>query len=231
MSLRDTPFLVLDTETTGLDPSVDRVVELGLCGVRGHTVYPLLSAQIHPGIPIPPQASAVHHITDKMVADAPSFEKVWADAWRWIRRVPVIAAHNAAFDRSMVPDTGKPWLCTYRLARHLWPDAPAHGNQVLRYWLGLELETTAHSAQDDTLVTGHILARLIDAYLEAGHADDVGALVAFAESPIQVPRMTFGKHYGVPLEQVPEEYLRWTLANKADLDADLRWSIERVLPG
>lgn len=69
----------------------------------------------------------------------------------------VIVAHNAQFDRSMIPETGRPWICSYRPARHLWPDAQGHSNQVLRYWLDLRVDAqAAHSAAGDTLVTGNV---------------------------------------------------------------------------
>lgn len=229
MSLQTTPFIVLDTETTGLDPAQDRVVQLALVGVRGQTVVPLLNRLVNPGRPIPARATAIHGFTDAMVADAPSLRDIGRDILRYIRQVPVVVAHNAAFDQAFVPDTGKPWLCTKRLSQHLWPDAPNYQNQGLRAWLGIEVDGDAHNAAGDAMVTGHILIRLIVAYLEQGGEDSVEALVAFANAPILVNKMPFGKYAGVPIGDVPESYLRWALEKLDRMDATLRASIERVL--
>lgn len=66
-----------DTETTGLDPIEDRIVQIG--GVflrRGELVGPRRSSLVNPGVPIPPDATAIHGITDADVADAESFATV-----------------------------------------------------------------------------------------------------------------------------------------------------------
>ncbi|WAH39251.1 3'-5' exonuclease [Alicyclobacillus dauci] len=149
--------MVLDTETTGIDPAVDKVVDISLVEVSRNGIKPLYNTLIHPNRDIPPTASAVHHITLKHVADKPLFEEVWPTVMGYLEDA-VIVAHNAQFDRAMIPETGQPWVCSYRLARHLWPDAPAHSNQVLRYWMNLDIEAeAAHSAAGDTLVTAHVL--------------------------------------------------------------------------
>lgn len=100
MSLQTTPFIVLDTETTGLDPAQDRVVQLALVGVRGQTVVPLLNQLVNPGRPIPGRATAIHGFTDAMVADAPSLRDIGRDVKCYIRQVPAVVAHNAAFDQA-----------------------------------------------------------------------------------------------------------------------------------
>ncbi|MCK9462298.1 MAG: 3'-5' exonuclease [Proteobacteria bacterium] len=66
-----------DTETTGLDPIEDRIVQIG--GVflrRGELVGPRRSSLVNPGVPIPPDVTAIHGITDADVADAESFAAV-----------------------------------------------------------------------------------------------------------------------------------------------------------
>lgn len=99
-------LLVLDTESTGIDTSTARVVELG-------AVYFLAGAQVgrpmrilvNPGEPIPPGATAVHKITDAMVADAPTFAEVaprlhrhldgdWAHEHLGTRQVPTVVGYN-----------------------------------------------------------------------------------------------------------------------------------------
>ncbi|EJY56249.1 DNA polymerase III, epsilon subunit [Alicyclobacillus hesperidum URH17-3-68] len=229
MRLSEAKFVVVDTETTGLPPE-GRVVELALVEVgldrEPQIVY---SALVDPGCPILPEASAVHHITDRDVAGKPRLSQIWSKVMRYIEDA-ILVAHNAEFDRGMLPETGRSWVCSKRLAQHLWPDAPRHSNQVLRYWLGIDVEVgQPHRALGDAIVTAHVFQRELRAYLEAGYPDDVEALIAFAESPIEMQTMPFGKHRGVPLRDVPLDYLDWALRNMQDLSPDLRWSIERVL--
>ncbi|MEP7027179.1 MAG: 3'-5' exonuclease [Candidatus Eisenbacteria bacterium] len=76
------PLVYFDLETTGVDPRNDRIVEVSLLkafppDADGSTPEPLVrTRRVNPGMPIPPGATAVHHITDADVADEPPFEKV-----------------------------------------------------------------------------------------------------------------------------------------------------------
>lgn len=127
-------------------------------------------------------------------------------------------------------DTHK-WLCLYRLARHLWPDAPRHTVQVLRYWLGLhELHRglPPHRALADVLVAAEIFRRALAA---APVPKTLDALDSFIASPIRVPRMPFGVHYGKPIAEVPDDYIAWALRNIDDMDPDLRWTLKNKTPG
>ncbi|MDI9261102.1 putative quorum-sensing-regulated virulence factor [Alicyclobacillus sendaiensis] len=229
MRLQEARFVVVDTETTGLPPE-GRVVELALVEVglerEPQIVY---SALVDPGCPIPPEASAVHHIVDRDVAGKPRLSQIWPKVLGYIDDA-VLVAHNAEFDRGMLPETGRPWICSKRLAQHLWPNAPKHSNQVLRYWLGIDVEVgLPHRALGDAIVTAHVFQRELRAYLEAGYPDDVEALIGFAESPIEVQTMPFGKYRGVPLSEIRVDYLDWVLNNVQDLSPDLKWSIERAI--
>lgn len=227
------PFLVIDTETTGLDPRTDRVVEIAAVAVdpRAGTVTAALAALVNPGRAIPATASAVHHLTDEDVAAAEPLARALDRLSPWLDSRTILVAHNAEFDRRFLPDMPNPWLCTMRLARHLWPDAPAYGNQVLRYWRSLRIETgPAHRALADATVTGHLLLELGAAYRERIHAQDADltGLVGFAASPFRVTAMPFGKHKGNRLDDLPGDYVRWLL-QLPDLDGDLRFSLEEVV--
>lgn len=233
--LRNTVFCVADVETTGLDPAVDRVVELGLIrfsSIRHPSFWTAWAQLVNPEIPIPPQASAIHHLVDTDVQYQPCLS-VLIDQIKHYAEGVTMAAHNALFDRSFLPFLDdRQWICTQRLARHLWPEAPGYSNQILRYWLGLKVDVPPHAvhrAGGDVVVTAQILLREIEAYLEAGHPDDLDALIAFSEAPIYLDRMPFGKHKDQPWEKVPQDYLRWAIGHLKDLDADLRHSITKNL--
>jgi exodeoxyribonuclease X len=146
----------------------------------------------------------------------------------------ICVAHNAKFDRSFLPCLeDRRWLCTKRLAMHLFPDAPGHSNQVLRYWLGgakLDLKgQVPHRAMADVIVTKFVFGKLIEKYLTDGHEDSDDALIAFAASPIKCKSLWFGKHKGTAPEACPRDYIAWCLNNMQDLDADLRSQFEGIL--
>lgn len=241
--LSETKFIVLDTETTGADPSKDKPIELAYVVVENFKVAYPKSWFIDPQRPIPPEASAVHHLVDSDVAGAKTLEELWPEVADELAG-QVIVAHNAQFDISMLPGLkDNPALCTLRLARQLWPKGQVnprgfplinHQQQVLRYWLGLEIDTMglqAHRAAADILVTAELLLTQIRLYLECGGEDDLDALLDFISGPIEVKSLSFGKHANEPLPKVPTTYLEYLIDKDKErpLDADLKASIKREL--
>ena len=92
-------FAVIDFETTGLDPAVDRVLEMGIVTFDDGVQTGSHNWLIQPTIPVPEEASKVHGITDEMLADQPRFEAVWAEMRAHLEgRLPV--AYNAGFDKN-----------------------------------------------------------------------------------------------------------------------------------
>lgn len=154
-------YCLIDVETTGFNPARDRIVEIACAVIEGERVTERWSTLVRPGVPIPPYATAVHGITNRMVAGAPRLSR----ALKWARRFCVgrlVATHNARFDLSFVGRRLCPQaLCTLRLSRALFPDAPNHKNQTLRYYLGIdaivEEPLTAHRALGDAVVSAHVL--------------------------------------------------------------------------
>src|SRR5262245_57123136 len=95
--------LVLDTETTGLDPAVARIVEIGAIALAGGRAQPAdtLHALVRPGSPIPPAATAIHGIDDAKIADAPTFAAVWPKLRERIG-ASVVVGHNLGFDLAVL---------------------------------------------------------------------------------------------------------------------------------
>jgi len=232
MIISDAEFVVIDTETTGLDPATDALVEIAAVRYRPRegVIGPIWQTLVNPGRPIPAAASAIHGITNVMVAFAPQPDDAWQEFRRFLGDVAVLVAHNAIFDRSFLPVAyaERSWLCTMRLSKHLWPDAPTYSNQGLRYWLDVDAPATvAHRAADDALVTAYLLNEALEQYYfeePRGMDQSLETLLDYAASPITVAVMPFGKHQGKPLGEVPADYVRWLL-NQADVDPDLRASL------
>ena len=94
-------FVAFDLETTGLDPSRDRIVEIGAVKFDRTGLIARFSTLVNPGIPMPAEAGRVNGITDNMLAGKPSLEKVFPDFLLFIRGA-ALAAHNAPFDTGFV---------------------------------------------------------------------------------------------------------------------------------
>jgi DNA polymerase III subunit epsilon len=154
---------LLDVETTGRDASVDRVVELGIVVGRHGQVIARYNWLIHPGMPIPAEVSAIHGITDEMVADKPRFEAVASEIAQALRGC-IPAAYNALFDRAFLmgefarakaDGTGVPalareveWIDPLVWARDIQSDEKSRALGDVAARLGVKLEQ-AHRASDD----------------------------------------------------------------------------------
>ena len=242
--LPTTQFLVMDTETTGIDPAACKVVELAWVLTDLTQVLAAGSTLVDPGCPIPPEASAVHHLVDADVAGAPSLDQAITEMIQRLREerlgAHAFAAHNAAFDSAFLPSLkeGRPWICTYRLARRLMPDSPAFGNQYLRYALKLDVPEAkglaAHRALADAYVTAALLRHLMRQVLEgSGWPSEVDKFAAFLDQPMLLKTVGFGKHKGQPWSSVPRSYLTWMVGptGMTDLDVDTKHTAQFYLRG
>jgi DNA polymerase III epsilon subunit-like protein len=132
LPLRDATSAVIDVETTGIDPSVDRVVEVACAVVRDGKETDAFSSLINPGRSIPAAASAVHHLTNRHVQNAPSLGDVRPKLAAMCAGT-IVVAHNARFDLGFLPFLAdRPVRYSMRLAMRVLPDAPNYKNQILR---------------------------------------------------------------------------------------------------
>ena len=229
---------VIDVETTALDPEADRIVEIAAVTValepRPHVEALALATLVNPGVPIGPVAQSIHHIGDDMVAGAPRYQSLIPRLGELARSGP-FAAHRAAFDRAFT-GSRRPWICTWRLARHLWPEAPGHANQVLRYHLRLEVDErlageagiVPHRASGDALVSAALLVRELE-QAPAG-ADLPAWALGLSAQPVLLPVATFGKHRGERWSDVPRDYIEYLAGQPLD-DEDLVHTLRSALEG
>lgn len=147
---------IIDVETTGTNLTSDKIIELGIvvfeyCPETGQ-VYRVLEtydALEDPGIPIPPESTAIHGITDDMVKDARIND---SEVDRLITDVSLVIAHNAAFDRGFVEARlpffqTKAWMCSYTQMPWKSEGFSASGLEFLSYKCGFHFN--GHRASTD----------------------------------------------------------------------------------
>lgn len=214
---------VIDYETTGTPEDADaEIIEFGrydvLLPVR-QIVNPWTSLACPRG-PIPAVTKAVHHITEADVADAPQARDLWEPFYEGCGPADILVAHNAKFERHFHDGDGRPWIDTYRVARVVWPDAPTHSNQGLRYWLDLQLDrghaSPPHRALPDAYVTAHLFVRLLD-------HKTTEQMIHISKYPALLKIMNFGKHRGMTFEAAPLDYLEW-IRDKSEMDEDTKFT-------
>ncbi len=180
---------VLDTETTGLDTAVDRVVSIGAVRVCGGRLYRGLSFDrlIRPGVPIPARSTAVHGITNAMVADADLFPAVFA-SFAPLAHDTVWIGHNVAFDVAMLRResilAGLPWeepavLDTLLLAASLNLGLPGLSLEDLAEHFAVDVHGR-HTALGDSLVTAEVYVRMLPFLAEAG-VETYGEALRFSQ--------------------------------------------------
>lgn len=217
-----TYYLLADTETTGVSTS-DKVVEVAWMVVDDElNVHDSGHSLIDPEMPIPPGASAVHGLTNKDVADAPTIDEYFSIVLdgQMAHGDFIFVAHNASFDyRHLSPflAEGTPQMCTLRLARKIYPKLDNHKLGTLVYALELEVDKDRfHSADGDMAILVALLRKMSE-----DTDRSLYELFEYANTPIEHTTMPFGKHKGVPLSQVPQSYVSWFLTKAENPDPDL----------
>ncbi len=217
---------VIDTETCDLQGGIVEIASVDL--LNGQIVNPM-SDLVCPDRPISHQAMAIHRITPQMVAGKPPLEQVIPR----YQGSEYYVAHNASFDRRVLPEMGGQWLCTMKMARRLWPGRK-YGNQALRHSLNLDVsppaDLHAHRALYDCYVTAALLLRIMD---ESGwDPTQMLALSQPAAPSTDDNVFPFGKYRGQPVAVVARKdpgYLRWMLDNLTDLRPAFRQTLQRYL--
>ncbi len=219
-----------DTETTGIKPDKDRIIEIAAFDPFNNRTFEKL---VHPGCSIPQEASAIHHITDEMVASAPSFAVIGQEFAEFCQGEVVLIAHNNdnfdlpflrnEFARHQLEMPSWKFFDTLKWARKYRPDLPRHTLQFLREIYSIEANN-AHRALDDVIVLHQVFTAMTDDL----PMEEVLALISHTR-PLQ--HMPFGKHQGVLLKDVPKDYVQW-LAKSGAFDkpenGELRSSFEKL---
>ncbi len=160
-------LVVLDTETTGLDPDNDRVIDIGAVRLGPRLeIVDRFQTLVDPGMHIPLYVTRLVGIDDDDVRGAPSFAEAFARLTGFVGEA-VIAGHNVGFDRDHLaagarragaPPLHATWFDTLEAALLLYPELDRHALGIMAAELGLERQT--HRALPDAEQAAELLRRL-----------------------------------------------------------------------
>jgi ATP-dependent DNA helicase DinG len=157
-------FISLDLETTGLDVSADRIIEIGAVKYEKGVQVGTYSQLVNPGIAIPPDIVELTGITEAMVAGAPKIEEVMPEFEAFLGDFPLLVGQNVRFDIGFIKnhlslkylsEIDQFFLDTAALARMVWPGLKSYGLSSLTEFLRVDLDE-AHRAFADADATARV---------------------------------------------------------------------------
>jgi exodeoxyribonuclease X len=210
--------IIFDTETTGTrDAQIIEAAWLRLDSPIALNITEQFEQRYRPTQRISLGALATHHIYDEELADCPPHTqfKLPAD-------VQYIIGHNIDYDWKVAGQPDVKRICTLALSRSLYPEADSHSQSAMIYLIdrsnARNLLKSAHSALADVQNCRSLLAHLISL---AGHAPDWDTLWQLSEQARVPKTMTFGKHKGSLIADIPADYKAWLL-RQPDVDPYLQ---------
>ena len=205
-----------DTETTGVKPGKDRVIEIAAYDPANEKNFCTFT---NPECLIPAESTAISGITNEMVQGAPLIQEALSQFLDFCSGEVVLIAHNndafdklflqSEFQRASLKMPEWRFIDTLKWARKYRSDLPRHGLQVLREVYGVEANQ-AHRALDDCIVLYRVFSQMIDDL-------PMEKILELLSKETKLARMPFGKYAGKLLSEVPKNYIAW-LASSGALD-------------
>ena len=170
----DTTYCVLDLETTGFSFRTEKITEVGIMKIQNGEILDKFSCFVNPEKPIPERVIEVTNITDDMVKDAETIDKVMPKILEFVGD-SVLVAHNADFDIGFLKYNAKQlgltldntYIDTLRLSKDLFPDFKKYKLGLIAEKLGIKVEV-AHRALDDVDTTVKVFNIMLDMLKEKG---------------------------------------------------------------
>ena len=167
----DRPLAVLDLETTGVDTKVDRIVEVSVLKLMPGGELDHRTRRINPGVPIPPEATAIHGIGDDDVAEMPSFRAIAPGLSRYLDGCDLGGFNILKYDLRLLAAEYTRVGQTFAMAGRKVIDAchlfhkrePRDLTAAYRFYCGKDHEG-AHGASADVLATLAILDAQVGRY-------------------------------------------------------------------
>ena len=214
------PIIFFDLETTGINIAADRIVEISYLKVDLNGNESSRTIRVNPGIPIPPETTAIHGISDEDVKDAPGFNEVGKSIAREFEGCDLAGYNSNRFDIPLLAEEFLRAGIDIDLRRRKFVDVQVIFMKMeqrtlaaaSKFFLGKELKD-AHSAEADTRATYEVLQAQLDRY--SNLENDIGMLADFSThnrnvdfagrivlNDDDVEVFNFGKHKGKPVSEV-----------------------------
>ncbi len=226
------PIIFFDLETTGTSISHDRIVEISMIKLMPNGEERVRTLRVNPGMPIPAEATAVHHITDADVADKPPFKAIAKDLAASFTGCDIAGFNSNRFDIPMLAEEFGRAGVSFDFSRPRFIDVQTifHKKEqrtlvaAYKFYCGKDLEE-AHSANADTRATYEVLLAQLERYADLprdveGLSDyssqnrnvDLMGRVILNDSNVEI--INFGKYKGQPVVEVLRRdpgYYSWIL--------------------
>lgn len=224
------PICFFDLETTGIDIGKDRIVEISIFKVYPNGNKESKTWLVNPTIPIPPQTTAVHGITDEKVANEPTFNELASAVYNMIKDSDLAGFNSDRFDIPLLAEEMLRAGVDFDMKNRVSVDVQTifHKKEertlsaALKFYCGQDLEN-AHSAEADTMATYEILKAQLERYPDLDNDmkllsefstrkknADFAGMISFDKEGNEV--FSFGKHKGVKVDTVLENepgYFSW----------------------
>jgi len=226
------PLVFIDLETTGIDVVNDRIVEISALKLMPNGDTELKTRRINPTIPISPEATAVHGISDKDVENEPTFKVVAKSLAKFMEGCDLAGFNSNRFDFPLLAEEFLRADVDFDFRKRKFIDVQTIFHKMEKRTLEAAYKfycsktlTDAHSAEADTLTTYEVLKAQLDRYPEL--ENDIHFLAEFSthnknvdfagrivsdENGVEV--FNFGKYKGQPVEAIFEKepsYYAWMM--------------------
>ena len=214
------PLVFFDLETTGTNILRDRIVEISVVKVTPDGEREVKTSRINPEMHIPEESTAIHHITDEMVAQAPTFRQISKSLNQFFDDCDIAGFNSNKFDVPLLVEefaraginfdvNGRKFIDVQNIFHKMEQRTLV---AAYRFYCGKELNG-AHSANADTMATLEVLESQLDRYPDlkndvdylsefssGGRSLDLAGRIVLDDN--DVPVFNFGKHKGRPVEDV-----------------------------
>ena len=247
----DRPIIFFDLETTGIDPANDRIVEISGLRVAPDGEREARTRLINPERPIPPEATAIHKITDDDVRDAAPFRQIAKGLLDWLEGADLAGFNVARFDVPLLDQEFRRCGLDLALSARRIIDAMVIYHRMerrdlsaaVRFYLDRDHEG-AHSAEADVTATLDVLESQLERYDDLPRTVEELAQWSRAGRPGAIDPdgkfvwkngeavFAFGKHQGKPLKNIAEsapDYLKWI--TKSDFPNEAKKLVAEALKG
>ena len=219
LNLRN-PLIFFDLETTGINITKDRIVEISYIKVFPNGQEQEKTIRVNPGMPIPPEATAIHHITDEDVKDKPLFKDIAKDLSHVFEGCDIAGFNSNRFDIPLLMEEFLRAGVNFDISKRKFIDIQTIFHKMeqrplvaaYKFYCNKDLND-AHSASADTRATYEVLKAQLDRY--SSLENDVDYLSKFSSqnrnvdlagrivlNDQNVEVFNFGKYKGQPVEEV-----------------------------